>query len=175
MSAAPEQPRPPGENLTPGMRARGHRIHSDFAIAVGVVAFCALVYGITTTFPEMPPALSSGMGPAVFPRLLLGVLVVLAALLAFLARGKTDEVREPIPPMVYWTALAMVTFMGVLWLVGMTAAMFVGFVGIGLLWGERRWGILAISGLVLSALIYLLFVKGFGIPLPRGLLGDWLV
>jgi hypothetical protein len=71
----------------------------------------------------------TGMGPEVFPRLLLGVLVFLAALLAFVARGKHDEAREPIPAMVSWT----------------------------------------------TAFIYLLFVKGFAIPLPRGLIGDWLV
>jgi len=29
-------------------------------------------------------------------------------------------------------------------------------------------------GVVLSAAIYLMFVKGFGVPLPRGIIGDWL-
>jgi putative tricarboxylic transport membrane protein len=155
--------------------ARGvWRLHSDLAIAVGIVAFCALVYAITLTFPSMPAMLAMGMGPEVFPQLLLGVMVVLAGLLALLAKGKPEEVREPIPAMVYWTAVAMVAFMGVLWLVGMAIAMFVGFVGLGLLWGERRWAILVSSGLILSAVIYTVFTKGFGVPLPRGLFGDWL-
>jgi putative tricarboxylic transport membrane protein len=174
MSVAPEGADVPGDSLTPGTPARARRFHSDVIIAIGIVAFCALVYAITATFPSMPAMLTMGMGPEVFPRLLLGVMVLLAGLLALLARGKPDEVREPIPPIVYWTALAMIAFMGVLWLIGMAAAMFVGFVGIGLLWGERRWPVLVLSGLALSAFIYALFVKGFAIPLPRGLLGDWL-
>jgi putative tricarboxylic transport membrane protein len=172
MSVAPETGTPDGNR--PGVPAGVRRLHSDLAIAIGIVAFCALVYAITATFPSMPAMLAMGMGPEVFPRLLLGVMVVLAGLLALLARSKPDQVHEPIPPIVYWTGLAMIAFMGLLWLVGMTAAMFIGFVGIGLLWGERRWTILVISGLALSAFIYMLFVKGFAIPLPRGVLGDWL-
>ena len=54
------------------------RFHSDIAIAAGIVAFCGVIYAITLTFPELPAMLSSGMGPAVFPRLLLGVMIVLA-------------------------------------------------------------------------------------------------
>jgi Tripartite tricarboxylate transporter TctB family len=174
MSVAPEGIEVPDDKLPPGTGTRARPIHSEFAITLGIVAICAVVYAITLTFPDLPPALSSGMGPAVFPQLLLGVMVALAVLLAFLARGKADEAREPIPAMVYWTALAMLAFMGVLWLVGMAAAMFLGFVGIGLLWGERRWPILVIAGLALSAIIYAVFVKGFAIPLPRGVVGDWL-
>ena len=174
MSVAPEGADVPGEKLPAGTPGHARRIHSEYAITIGIVAFCALVYAITLTFPDLPPALSSGMGPAVFPRLLLVVIVSLAFLLAFLARGKPDEAREPIPVMVYWTALAMLAFMGILWLVGMASAMFLGFVGLGLLWGERRWPILVVAGLALSALIYALFVKGFAVPLPRGVLGHWL-
>jgi hypothetical protein len=174
MAVAPQYPKLPDESLASKAGSRPSRFHSDYAIAVGIVAFCAVVYGITLTFPELPPALSSGMSPAVFPRLLLGLLVLLAALLAFSAKGKPDEVREPIPAIVYWTALAMVAFMGVLWLAGMAVAMVVGFVGLGALWGERRWALLVGSGVILSAAIYLMFVRGFGVPLPHGVIGDWL-
>jgi putative tricarboxylic transport membrane protein len=174
MPVAHENPGTPGEPVSSGVRTRRRSLHSDLAIALCIVGFCAVVYAITLTFPIVSAALAIGMGPEVFPRLLLGVLVVLAGLLALLARGKADEIREPVTTMVYWTGLAMIAFMGVLWLAGMVAAMFIGFVGIGRLWGERRWTILVISALLLSALIYTVFVKGFGIPLPRGVIGDWL-
>jgi putative tricarboxylic transport membrane protein len=173
MSVSPAGGGVPGDGVSPGRAAPSRRFHSDVLIAVGIVAFCAVIYGVTLTLPDIPPMLSSGMGPAVFPRLLLGVMVLFAAVLALLARGKRDETREPIPAMVYWTALAMVAFMGVLWLAGMAVAMVVGFVGIGALWGERRWALLVGIGLVLSATIYVLFVRGFGVPLPRGVIGDW--
>jgi putative tricarboxylic transport membrane protein len=173
VSVSSHEANPPGGPSPSGAPAR--RIHSDVAIAIGIVAFCAVVYALTTTFPSLPTAMQvMGMGPEVFPRLLLGVLVVLAGVLALFSRGKTDEAREPIPTMVYWTALAMLAFMGVLWLAGMAVAMVVGFVGIGALWGERRWALLVGSAAILSASIYLMFVKGFGVPLPRGVIGDWL-
>jgi putative tricarboxylic transport membrane protein len=105
---------------------------------------------------------------------LLGLLVVLAGVLALLSRGNADAPREPIAPIVYWTVLAMLAFMGVLWLAGMAVAMVVGFVGLGALWGERRWALLVGSGVILSTAIYFTFVKGFGVPLPRGMIGDWL-
>ncbi len=53
-------------------------------------------------------------------------------------------------------------------------AIVVAVVGIGRLWGERRLWLLVLSGLGLSVGIRLLFVNGFGILLPRGLIGDWL-
>jgi putative tricarboxylic transport membrane protein len=164
----------PGDSLPAAKATPSRRFHSDVLIALGIVVFCAVIYAVTLSIPDLPPMLSSGMGPAIFPRLLLGVMVVLAGVLALLARGKAEERREPIPAMVYWTALAMLAFMGILWLGGMAVAMVVGFVGIGALWGERRWPFLVGSGVVLSAAIYLLFVRGFGVPLPRGVIGDWL-
>lgn len=171
MSVSSPEPDPSREPSAPAHA----RLHSDLAIALGIVAFCAVIYAVTTGFPRMPSMLAMGMGPEVFPRLLLAVLIVLAGVLALLARGKTDPAREPIPAMVYWTVLAMLAFMAVLWLTGMAFAMVAGFVGIGALWGERRWALLVVSGVILSASIYLLFVKGFGVPLPRGVVGDWLI
>lgn len=174
MSVSSERGNAPGETVSPGRGTPSRRFHSDVLIAAGIVAFCGGVYAITLTFPDIPPMLSSGMGPQIFPRLLLGVLVLFAGVLALLSRGKAEDRREPIPAMVYWTALAMLAFMGVLWIAGMAVAMVIGFVGVGALWGERRWPLLVCSGAALSAAIYLLFVKGFGVPLPRGLIGDWL-
>jgi hypothetical protein len=68
----------------------------------------------------------------------------------------------------------MLAFMALLWLVGMAVAMAIAVVGMGALWGERRWLLLAASGIGLSLAIYVFFTKLFGIPLPRGLLGEWL-
>ena len=47
---------------------------------------------------------------AAFPRLLLAEMALLALILAVTARGRAEEVREPVPPMVYWTAAAMIAF-----------------------------------------------------------------
>ncbi|HEX2727200.1 MAG TPA: tripartite tricarboxylate transporter TctB family protein [Beijerinckiaceae bacterium] len=158
----------------PPRPARRFDFHSDFAIAGGIVAFCAVVYAVTMTFPQVPAALASGMGPEVFPRLLLGVMVLLAGVLAFVARGKPDEMREPVPRLVPLTALGFLAFPPLAWLVGLLLAAFLLMVGFGLLWGERRRMLLVASAAFLCLLIYVVFVKGFAIPLPRGVIVDWL-
>jgi Tripartite tricarboxylate transporter TctB family len=151
------------------------RPHADYVVVLVILAFCAGVYGLTLTFEEVPAALTQGMGPAAFPRLILVVMAVLAVILAFTARGRPDEEREPVPAIVFWTALAILAFMGLLAIVGMPVAMAVAIVGMGALWGERRWAILLASAVGLSLSIYLAFTKLFRIPLPRGLLGEWLL
>ena len=150
------------------------RLHADFVVALVILAFCAGVYGLTFTYDTVPAALAVGMGPATFPRLLLAVMALLALALAFAARGGCDEIREPVPRMVYWTGGAMIAFMGLLAIVGMVAAMAVAIVAMGALWGERRWALLIASGIGLSVAIYGFFTRVFGIPLPRGVVGEWL-
>ena len=153
---------------------KASRLHTDAVVALAVLAFCAGVFALTFTFDTVPAALAVGMGPAAFPRLLLAVMALLAIILAVTARGRAEEVREPVPPMVYWTAAAMIAFMGLLAIVGMVPAMIVAIVAMGAIWGERRWALLVASGVGLSLSIYGFFTKVFGIPLPRGLLGEWL-
>jgi Tripartite tricarboxylate transporter TctB family len=166
MGEAPHLPEPAPETR--------RRFHADYGVALAILAFCAAVYGLTLTFDTVPAALTQGMGPAAFPRLILGVMAVLALTLAVVARGQAHEVRGSVPAIVYWTAAAMALFMALLWLVGMPVAMAASVIGMGALWGERRWLLLAVSGIGLSVAIYVFFTKGFGIPLPRGLLGEWL-
>ena len=115
------------------MKAR--RLHTDVIVALAVLAFCAGVFALTFTFDTVPAALAVGMGPAAFPRLLLAVMALLALILAVTARGRAEEVREPVPPMVYWTAAAMIAFMGLLAIVGMVPAMIVAIVAMGAMWG----------------------------------------
>jgi putative tricarboxylic transport membrane protein len=148
------------------------RLHTDAVVALVILAFCAGVFALTFTFDTVPAALAVGMGPAAFPRLLLAVMALLALLLAVSSRGRAEEVREPVPAMVWWTAAAMLAFMGVLWLVGMVVAMAIAVVGMGALWGERRWLILLASGIGLSLAIYVFFTKVFGIPLPAGFIAE---
>ena len=156
----------------PPRPARRFPFHSDYAIAGVIVVFCAAVYAVTMTFPQVPAMLSSGMGPEVFPRLLLAVMVLLAGVLVFAARGKPDEIREPVPRLVPFTAVGFLVFPGLAWLVGLLPAGFVAVIGFGLLWGERRRMLLLASAAFLCILIYVVFVKAFAIPLPRGVIAD---
>lgn len=146
------------------------RLHSDYAIAALIVAFSGLVYGLTLGFDGVPASIAGGMAPETFPRLCAGVLAVLAAVLALGARDRPDPPREPVPAIVPWTALTMLAFMGAMALVGFVGAAILLVVGMGRLWGERRWWLLGLSAAGLALGIRAMFVNGFGIPLPGGLL-----
>ena len=136
--------------------------------AAAVIAVAALLFALTFGFEELPAGLAGGFGAEAFPRLVLGTIMVLALLLALLPRAA--EPQPPIPRMVGFSGAALLLFMALVPFVGMLPAMFLFLVGLGYLWGERRlWALLA-SAIPITAAIWLVFVKGFGIPLPQGLL-----
>jgi predicted membrane protein len=110
----------------------------------------------------------------VFPRLILGVLIVLAFWLAVSCRGRADPKQEPVDRMVALTVLAAIVFMVVLEIFGIYGAILFSFLGIGRLWGERRWALLVAIAIAMAIVTHLLFVSAFGIPLPRGMIGQWL-
>jgi hypothetical protein len=149
------------------------RLHTDVVIAGVVIALCGLTWVGTLTFEEVPAALAQGMGAGVFPRLVLAVLMALAIWLAVTSRGRTDPEREPIHRMVVLTAFAGLAFMVVLKIFGIYGAIVFAFMGIGRLWGERRWGLLAAIAVGMAITTHLAFAVAFGIPLPRGAIGAY--
>lgn len=148
------------------------RRHSDVAVAGVVLALTAAAFAVTFTFEEVPAALMQGLGAEIFPRLVLATIGLLALVLAFQARHRQPEVLETIPPMVYATGAAMAAFFVGVWLIGMLASMFIFLVGVGRMWGERRWRPLLAISAIFCLFIWLVFVKLFGIALPRSLLSE---
>jgi hypothetical protein len=138
-----------------------HRVAAAASAAIAIALF-ALTFG----FEQMPEGITRGFGAEVFPRLVLGMIIVLAALLA--ATSPTGPGLERIPAMVYWSGTSLLVFMAVVPVVGMLPAMFVFLVGLGWMWGERRYVVLFFSSVLLTAAIWGVFVKGFGVQLPKG-------
>jgi hypothetical protein len=137
-------------------------------LAAGVVVVIAAgLFALTFGFEKMPEAITRGFGAEAFPRLVLGTIIVLAVLLAL-----TSAAGEPlarIPAMVYYTGASLLVFMAVVPVAGMLPSMFLFLIGLGYLWGERRHAVLLISAVLLAAVIWAVFVRGFGVQLPQGL------
>ena len=141
---------------------------SNRAAAAAVIAIAAALFAATFWFEQMPEGITRGFGAELFPRLVLGTIIALAILLAL-----PRTVAEPlprIPPMVWYSGAALVAFMAVVPVAGMLPSMFLFLLALGYLWGERRHWLLLLNAALLTAIIWAIFVKGFGVQLPKGVL-----
>ncbi len=152
------------------MTVPGWRSRTDLLVAAVILAFCAIVYGLTYRFDAVPVALMDGLGAELFPRLVLGVVALMAVLIA-LGIGITPMAAPPpVHPMVWMTGGAMLAFMVAVEVIGLWPTAFLFVVGLGWLWGERSLLRLALSAAGLCAVLYLLFVRLLGGTFPKGLL-----
>jgi hypothetical protein len=140
--------------------------HNRVAAAV-VAAIAVALFAATYGFEQMPEGITRGFGAELFPRMVLGTIVALAILLAL--TPASSEPLPRIPAMVWYSGASLIGFMVLVPIVGMLPAMFLFLVGVGYLWGERRHAVLLVSAAVLTAAIWGVFVKGFGVQLPKGL------
>jgi hypothetical protein len=137
------------------------------AAAAAVVAVAAALFAATFWFEEMPEGITRGFGAELFPRMVLGTIIALALLLAM--TPASDAPLPRIPPMMWYSAATLLAFMALVRVAGMLPAMFVLLIGLGYLWGERRHWLLVVSAILLMAAVWGVFVKGFGVQLPKGL------
>ncbi|HWV88669.1 MAG TPA: tripartite tricarboxylate transporter TctB family protein [Burkholderiales bacterium] len=135
--------------------------------AAAVVAVAAALFAATFWFEEMPEGITRGFGAELFPRMVLGTIIALALLLAL--TPASDAPLPRIPPMMWYSAATLLAFMALVRVAGMLPAMLVLLIGLGYLWGERRHWLLVVSAILLMAAVWGVFVKGFGVQLPRGL------
>lgn len=141
-------------------------MNSHRVAAVATAAIAIVFFALTFGFEQMPEGITRGFGAEVFPRLILGTIVVLSIFL--FALSPSGAALERVPAMVYYTGASLLVFMALLPLVGMLPAMLLFLLGLGWMWGERRVWVLGLSAVLLTALIWAVFVRGFGVQLPRG-------
>lgn len=126
----------------------------------------AALFALTFGFERMPEGLTGGFGAEAFPRLVLGLISALALLLAF--APSTSGPRPPIARLVYFTGASLLAFMTLVPLAGMLPAAFLFQLGLAYLWGERRHLLVISIAAATTALLWVVFVYGFGIQLPKG-------
>jgi len=157
----------PGE----GRAAQAARLPRDLVVALAVLTFCAAAYAVTLGFKEAPSAVAQNVQPATFPRLVIGVIATLSALLAALSFRSDSARKRPVKPMVAVTAAMMIAFVIAFDTLGFIAAMVLFSLAMPMLWGERRWSRLLPFAALFPAAIYLVFVLGLGVHFDPGLLG----
>ena len=140
---------------------------SNRTAAAVVVAVAAALFAATFWFEQMPEGITRGFGAELFPRMVLGTIIGLAVLLAL--TPASDAPLPRIPRMVWYSGAALLAFMALVRVGGMLPTMFLFLVGLGILWGERRYLLVLITAALMTAAIWGVFVKGFGVQLPKGL------
>jgi putative tricarboxylic transport membrane protein len=165
------------EEPTGGMPAFSvHKV--DLAVTAVIVALCAFLFWDTTTFEKVPPSLAQNVPPTLFPRLLLLLIVVMALFLPFehvqkraqgidLDKERSDRVR----PITLVTALALLGIVLVMPWLGTLPALVVSCALLPVMWGERRWWLVALYAIAFPLVITYVFVAGLEVNFLPGIAG----
>jgi hypothetical protein len=147
----------------------------DLVVAVVAIAACIVAFALTFRFSATSPAaMMSGMGAEFFPRLVISVIAVLAVCIAFGIGSPPMEKPAPVPASVWITAGILVAFVVAVELIGMWLASFLLMVGLGRMWGDKRYLRTSLAAVGLLAVIYLVFVRLLKGNFPGGLIaGLW--
>ena len=146
----------------------------ELAVAGGV-AVLGLFVG-WNTFAITAGGGYAQVGPRLFPGLVGATLLAFAALLAREALTGGFRNVEGLPdapaarPGFAWVSAAILVHLAIIGTAGFIVATVVLFVGVARGLGSTRPARDAVIGLVLGALIFVLFTRGLGLNLPAGLL-----
>lgn len=153
-----------------------HKI--DLAVTAVIVALCAFLFWDTTTFEKVPPSLAQNVPPTLFPRLLLLVIVVMALLLPFehvqkRAQGIDLEAARSIwiKPITFVTALVLLGVVAIMPWLGTLPALIVSCALLPVLWGERRWWLIALYAIAFPLALTYVFVAGLEVNFIPGIVG----
>ena len=159
---APQPPAPASRKLT--------RWNEDTVAGLAILLLCAAAFALTFRFDTVPAILSQNIPPTFFPRLVLGTMGILSG--ALLLRGLRTNLpkKEPVPPVVLFTA-GIVTA-GVLMLrpLGVLVLSFLVSLFLPLLWGERRLRLVLLLAALTPVMLYVIFGWLLQLQLPMGIL-----
>jgi hypothetical protein len=142
----------------------------DLLVAALALAACAvalvLTYRFTTTTPA---AMMQGMGAEFFPRLVIALIAILAICIGLGIGNPPSESPPRIPGIVYVTAGVLAAYAVAIEVFGMWLPSFVLMVGLGRMWGEKRYGRMAFASAAMLLAIWLVFVKLLKSGFPAGM------
>lgn len=159
-------------------RLNGLLHRTDLAVSLIILAGCAALYYVTTTFEEVSNLLAQNIPPEFFPRLVLFLIAILAAALPFehilhARRGENidSDRSKRIRPMPYLTAALLVLLVVGMPYVGMLLAMVAVCILLPLLWGERRLRLILPFAVIFPLLVTLVFNRVLLVYFEPGLFG----
>lgn len=144
---------------------------TDVVVAAVALAACAAAFALTFHFTKGPAAaMLEGMGAEFFPRLVLGLVAVLALCILFGVGNPPMQAPAPVPGIVWVTVGVLAAYIAAVELLGMWIASFVLLVGLGRLWGQRSIARLSFAAAALLLVVWLVFVRALKGNFPEGLI-----
>ena len=167
---------------SPASRGGGPLVHpTDLRLSLVILAVCAGLYYVTTTFEQVADMFAQDIPPEFFPRLLIWTIVVLTLLMPFehlyLRRQKKDVDADrgvAVKPMAFASAGLLCLVVASMILLGTLLAMVLVCLALPLLWGERRLKVLIPYAVIFPGLVTLLFSQVMKVHFEPGLLGPML-
>ncbi len=148
----------------------GALAHPDIMVGLLLLIFCAIAFGITTTFPEVPAMLSQNVPPTFFPRLVLGIISILSLALIGSGLKQSREAKSQVRLSVFVTAGVITLSVALIQLLGMLLTLSLLLVILPLCWGERRIHLIGILAVGVPFAIYLIFALALGVRFPAGMI-----
>lgn len=153
----------------------------DIYVAAVVLAVSAALFARTFWFDQVPSSLAQNVQPAVFPRLILVTIAIIALIIPFEFHRKLragidldSNRREPIGRSVPITAGALIAMVAALPWLGALPALLLIAGGLPILWGERRWKILLPYIVLFPLSVLWLFSEVLQVTFPRGFFANFL-
>ena len=144
-------------------------VPKDLVPSVVILVVCAALYYVTTTFDSDPLGMAQGMPATHMPRLVLTVIAGLAVLMLIqgIRAGSAEETASP--PWRMWATAGILAAAAVLFpTIGVPLAFFGVCVAIPILWGARRYAVVAAFAAAVPIAIFVVFQTLLGLRLPLG-------
>ncbi len=150
----------------------------DTLLAVFILCVIVWLYYETTQFEEVSFLFTQNVPPQMFPRILLGLLALLALAMPFehlLLKRKGKDIdkdrREPVKAIAWVTMVALVAIIAVSQWLGTLLTMMAVCLVIPLLWGERRLRVVLPFAVLFPLCVAVLFSIVLGVYFDPGAFG----
>jgi len=151
---------------------------TDLIVSFAVIAICLFFYFVTTTFDEVSNLLAQNVPPEFFPRGVLIIIRILALGLPFehvvhRRRGENidSERSERVKRLPYLSAgLLFVSILAMPYIGTLLSTVGICF-ALPILWGERRWRLIALFALIFPTIVAYVFDRILLVQYEPGLFG----
>lgn len=146
----------------------------DFLPGCVLLVLIVALYAVTTTFQTVPASFAQGMQASTMPQIILILMAILTLIMMFQGRGNREQEKPHLSWYLWATMGVLLASVFLFKVLGLTLTTALTCLLIPLIWGERRWGAIAIYALCTPLVIYVLFTHALQLRLPQGILSPWL-